>query len=68
MLWRILVWAAPVAAFLVILAVLRGAGVPLTLPGVVLTLVLLVVVRFAVVKVRRRADRGRVGRRRVDRL
>ncbi|WP_153004296.1 hypothetical protein [Microbacterium testaceum] len=68
LLWRILVWAAPVAAFLVILAVLRGAGVPLTLPGVVLTLVLLVVVRFAVVKVRRRADRGRVGRRRVDRL
>jgi len=63
LLWRILVWAAPVAALLVVLAVLRGAGVPLTFPGVVLTLVLLVVTRFVVVRARRRTDRRRTGRR-----
>jgi hypothetical protein len=64
LLWRILGWAAPVAALLVVLAVLRGAGVPLTFPGVVLTLVLLVVIRFVMVGARRRSDRRRADRRR----
>jgi hypothetical protein len=61
--WRILGWAAPVAALLVVLAVLRGAGVPLTFPGVALTLVLLVLVRFVVLRARRRSDRRRADRR-----
>jgi len=64
LLWRILVWAAPVAALLVVLAVLRGAGVPLTFPGVLLTLVLLVTARFVMVGARRRSDRRRADRRR----
>ncbi|KTS83595.1 MULTISPECIES: hypothetical protein [Microbacterium] len=61
--WRILGWVAPAAALLVVLAVLRGAGVPLTFPGVVLTLLLLVLVRVVVVRARRRADRRRTDRR-----
>ncbi|MDZ5145816.1 hypothetical protein [Microbacterium testaceum] len=51
---RILGWLAPVAALAVILAVLRGAGVPLTLPGVVIVVVLLGVARLMIGRSRRR--------------
>ncbi len=36
----------PVAALLVVVTVLRGAGVPLTLPGVLIAIALLFVVRL----------------------
>jgi len=55
--WRILGWVAPLLALLVVLSVLRGAGVPLTVPGVLITLVLLLVVRFVVVRARRGTGR-----------
>ncbi|CAH0224699.1 MULTISPECIES: hypothetical protein [unclassified Microbacterium] len=49
---------APVAGLVVILVVLHGAGIPLTIPGVIVVLVLLVVGRlvFAFAR-RRRPDR-----------
>ncbi|WP_116238662.1 hypothetical protein [Microbacterium sp. AG157] len=51
---RILGWLAPVAALAVILAVLRGGGVPLTLPGVLIVVVLLGVARLMIGRSRRR--------------
>ncbi|OZD31270.1 hypothetical protein CH252_40075 [Rhodococcus sp. 06-1477-1B] len=51
---RILAWLAPVAAFVVILAVLRGAGVPLSLPGILVVFVLLGVARLMIGRSRRR--------------
>ncbi|WP_298871234.1 hypothetical protein [uncultured Microbacterium sp.] len=44
----------PVAALIVVLAVVRGAGIPLTVPGVVIVFVLLFVVRAVVGWSRRR--------------
>ncbi|WZH37471.1 MAG: hypothetical protein PIR02_02135 [Microbacterium enclense] len=61
-LWRIVVWIAPILAVVVVLAVLRGAGVPFTIPGVIVVLVLLLVARIVVGRGRRRAAR-RAGRR-----
>ncbi|WP_150952990.1 hypothetical protein [Microbacterium testaceum] len=51
---RILSWVAPVAAFVVILAVLKGAGVPLSVPGIVVVIVLLGVSRLMIGRSRRR--------------
>lgn len=45
---------APLAALIVVVAVLRGAGVPLSVPGVIVVLVLLVVARIVVGRLRRR--------------
>ena len=42
------------AALIVVVAVLRGAGVPLSVPGVIVVLVLLVVARVVVGRLRRR--------------
>ena len=47
-------WVVPVAAFVVILTVLRGAGVPLSVPGVVVVLILLGVARVVIGRARRR--------------
>lgn len=56
---RILGVAAPVAAFVAILVVLHGAGIPLSVPGVLVVFVLLVVARLVVrVGRRRRTDRS----------
>jgi len=57
LLWRIAGWVAPIVALVVVLTVLRGAGVPLTVPGVVIVLVLLVVMRLLFGRGRRRAAR-----------
>lgn len=56
---RILVWLAPVAAFVVILAVLKGAGVPLSVPGVVVVVLLLGISRLMIGRSRRRRRRDR---------
>ncbi len=56
---RILVWLAPVAAFVVILAFLRGAGVPLSVPGVVVVVLLLGIARLMIGRSRRRRRRDR---------
>lgn len=56
---RILVWLAPVAAFVVILAVLKGAGVPLSVPGVVVVILLLGLSRLMIGRSRRRRRRDR---------
>lgn len=45
---------APLAALIVVVAVLRGAGVPLSVPGVIVVVVLLVVARVVVGRLRRR--------------
>ena len=52
-----MVWIAPIAAVVVVLAVLRGAGIPFTIPGVIVVLVLLLVARILVGRGRRRAAR-----------
>lgn len=58
-------WVIPLAAFVVILSVLRGAGVPLSVPGVIVVLILLGVARGLIGRARRRrrarpiTDRGR---------
>jgi predicted RND superfamily exporter protein len=56
---RILVLLAPVAAVVVLLVVIHGAGIPLTVPGVIVVVVLLVVGRlvFAVTRKRRAGRR-----------
>lgn len=51
---RILTWLLSFAALVVILAVLRGAGVPLSLPGVLLVVAALVVARLVIGRARRR--------------
>jgi len=51
---RVLAWLAPVAAFVVILAVLRGAGVPLSVPGILVVVVLLAAARLMMGRSRRR--------------
>jgi Flp pilus assembly protein TadB len=51
---RVASWVIPFAAFVVILLVLRGAGVPLSVPGVVVVLLLLGVVRVTLGRARRR--------------
>ncbi len=49
----------PIASVVVVLTVLHGAGLPLTLPGVLVFVVLLIVARLILGFVRRRrADRG----------
>lgn len=48
----ILTWLAPVAAVVVVFSVLKGAGVPLSVPGVVIVLILLFVVRVFVGRLR----------------
>lgn len=45
---QITAWLVPLASFVVILAVLRGAGVPLSVPGVIVVVVLLAVARIIV--------------------
>lgn len=55
-LWQIAVWVAPVV---VLVAVLRGAGVPVTLPVVAVVIAVLVVVRLVVGRRRRLRNRGR---------
>ncbi|MBD8206303.1 MULTISPECIES: hypothetical protein [unclassified Microbacterium] len=52
--WQIVMLLAPLAALIVVVAVLRGAGVPLSVPGVIVVLVLLVVARVVVGRLRRR--------------
>lgn len=47
-------WVLPIAAFVVILLVLRGAGVPLSIPGVVVVLVFLGMARVMIGRARRR--------------
>ena len=49
----------PIASVVVVLTVLHGAGLPLTFPGVLVFVVLLIVARlvFGFAR-RRRADRG----------
>jgi predicted RND superfamily exporter protein len=56
---RILVLLAPVAAVVVLLVVIHGAGIPLTVPGVIVVVLLLVVGRlvFAVTGKRRAGRR-----------
>ncbi len=56
---RVLSWVLPLASLVVILLVLRGAGVPLTVPGVVVVLVVLAVARVIGVRSRRRRRRAR---------
>jgi len=56
---RILVLLAPVAAVVVLLVVIHGAGIPLTVPGVIVVVLLLVVGRLVFALTRKR----RVGRR-----
>ncbi len=51
---RVASWVIPVAAFVVILLVLRGAGVPLSVPGVIVVLVLLGIARLMIGRARRR--------------
>ncbi|MDR6690170.1 O-antigen ligase [Microbacterium sp. 1154] len=51
---RILGWLAPVVALAIIIAVLRGAGVPLTLPGILVVVGLLGVARLMIGRSRRR--------------
>jgi hypothetical protein len=59
LLFRILGVAAPVAALVIVLVVLHGAGVPLSLPGVLVVFVILVIARTVVrLRRRRRTDRG----------
>ncbi|MFS0792944.1 hypothetical protein [Microbacterium sp. 1P10AE] len=59
LLLRILGVAAPVAALVIVLVVLHGAGVPLSLPGVLVVFVILVIARTVVrLRRRRRTDRG----------
>lgn len=53
-LWRILGAIAPLVGFVVILTVLHGAGVPLTLPGVIVVLLLIVAARVVFGFTRRR--------------
>ncbi|WP_279367782.1 hypothetical protein [Microbacterium testaceum] len=56
---RIAGWLAPLAAFAVILAVVRSAGVPLTLPGILLVIILLGAARLMIGRARRhRRDRS----------
>lgn len=52
--WQIVMLLAPLAALIVVVAVLRGAGVPLSVPGVIVVVVLLVVARVVVGRLRRR--------------
>lgn len=51
---RVAGWVLPLAAFIVILVVLRGAGVPLSVPGVIVVLVVLGVARGFAERARRR--------------
>lgn len=51
---RVVSWVVPFAAFVIILLVLRGAGVPLSVPGVLVVLVLLGVFRVIIGRARRR--------------
>ncbi|MCM3501491.1 Flp pilus assembly protein TadB [Microbacterium testaceum] len=51
---RVLTWLLSFAALLVILAVLRGAGVPLSLPGVLIVIAALVLARVVIGRARRR--------------
>ncbi|MDQ1082997.1 MULTISPECIES: hypothetical protein [Microbacterium] len=51
---RIAVWLLPLAALVVILLVLRGAGVPLSAPGVIVVMVILALARVVVGSARRR--------------
>ncbi|MCC4248538.1 MULTISPECIES: hypothetical protein [Microbacterium] len=53
---RILGVVAPVAALVVVLVVLHGAGVPLTVPGVVVVLAVLLAGRLVVGLSRRRRE------------
>lgn len=56
---RLLGVVAPVAGLVVILVVLHGAGVPLSIPGVLVVLALLIVGRlvFGLLRLRRRPGR-----------
>ncbi|KQR21429.1 MULTISPECIES: hypothetical protein [Microbacterium] len=56
---QVLSWVLPLASFVVILLVLRGAGVPLSVPGVVVVLVVLAVARVVGARSRRRRRRDR---------
>lgn len=51
---RLLGTLAPVAGFVVILTVLHGAGVPLTIPGVIVVILLIVAARVVFGFTRRR--------------
>ena len=51
---RVIDLLLPVAAFFVVIAVLRGAGVPLSVPGIVIVLALLFAARLAMGWSRRR--------------
>lgn len=51
---QVLSWILPLASFVVILLVLRGAGVPLSVPGVVVVLIVLAVARVIAARSRRR--------------
>ena len=56
---RVIGVIVPIASIVVVLVVLHGAGVPLTLPGVLVFIVLLIVGRVVFGFARRRsADRG----------
>ena len=56
---RVIGLVVPIASVVVVLTVLHGAGLPLTFPGVLVIVVLLIVARlvFGFAR-RRRADRG----------
>ena len=55
----VLSWVLPLASFVVILLVLRGAGVPLSVPGVVVVLIVLAIARVIGARSRRRRRRDR---------
>ena len=56
---RILGVVAPLAAIVVVLVVLHGAGVPLTLPGIIVAVLVLIVGRVIGVYARRRRPERR---------
>lgn len=58
-LWQIVRWLASVASVVIVVSVLRGAGVPVSLPGVLVVVAVLFVVRLAVGRARRRRARSR---------
>ncbi|MDQ1123251.1 hypothetical protein [Microbacterium trichothecenolyticum] len=51
---QIATWVAPLLAVVIVLSVLKGAGVPLSVPGVVLVFVVLFVARVLIGRGRRR--------------
>jgi hypothetical protein len=56
---QVLSWILPLASFVVILLVLRGAGIPLSVPGVVVVLIVLAIARAVGARSWRRRRRDR---------